>query len=255
MSTAAPTTAVPPRTPEQFADHIDRKIEDLFRGVQESPIYRLVERPDTDPRLVVSLIKWYLLEVFSFGPHVSEATFTAIGRFPKNRPDLMKPLIQHDLEEVDHGEMALADFIRLGGDEHFARTRRISPASFALGATCRMLAERENPFTYLGYMYLLEELAEVMLGRSMKLLVAKGFPAQGSEFLNFHAKADVGHSNQLRRVMIQMVSDYSDAAEAIEYGFDCFASVFPMPIWETALRHARQELAAAGSAVAPRVWT
>ena len=244
MTTGAPTVATTERTPEQFADHIDRKIEDLFRGIQESSMYRLVERPDTDPRLVINLVKWYLLEVFSFAPHVSEATFTAIGRFPKNRPDLMKPTIQHDLEEVDHGEMALEDFVRLGGDERFARTRRISPASFAIAATCRMLAERENPFTYLGYMYLLEELAEVMLQRSFQLLKAKGFPAQGRYFLDFHAKADVGHSNQLRRVMIRVVQDYPDAAEAIEYGFDCMALVFPMPLWETALRHARQELAA-----------
>jgi heme oxygenase-like protein len=245
--------AMPLMTPEQFADHIDRKIEDLFCRVQESPVYRLVEHVDTDARLVGSLIKWYLLEVFSFAPHITEATFTAIGRFPKNRPDLMKPLIQHDLEEVDHGEMALRDFIQFGGNEQVARTRRISPASFAVGATCRMLAERENPFAYLGYMYLLEELTEVMLARSMKLLAAKGLPARASPFLDFHAKADVGHSNQLRGLIVRVVGDYPDAAEAIAYGFDCFALVFPMPIWETALRHARQELAAAGGASPPQV--
>lgn len=56
------------------------------------------------------------LEVFSYGPHVTEATFTAIGRLPKNRPDLMRPMILRDLSEVDHGEMALRDFIRLGGN-------------------------------------------------------------------------------------------------------------------------------------------
>jgi hypothetical protein len=239
-------------TPEQFADHLDRKVEDHLRKIQEAETYRLVAHPDTDPRLVVSLIKWYLLETFSFAPHVTEATFQAIGRFPKDRPDLMKPVIQHDLEEVDHGEMALRDFVKLGGDEHFARTRRISPAAFVLAATCRMIAERENPFGYLGYMYLLEELTERMLQPGLKLLAAKGFPAEGRYFLDFHAKADVGHSNLLRNVIIRVARDFPGSADVIEYGFDCFALTFPLPLWETALRNARQELAGTPSPQAAR---
>lgn len=58
----------------------------------------------------------------------------------KTRPDLMKPVILHDLEEVDHGEMALQDYIKLSGDEREARAHRITPKSFAMGATCRMIA-------------------------------------------------------------------------------------------------------------------
>jgi hypothetical protein len=242
--TTAPV-AVKDMTPDQVADHLDSRIEEIFRDLQQSHVYRIVESPDTDPRLVIGLIKWYLLEIFSFAPHVSEATFTAIGRLPKTRPDLMKPMIQHDLEEVDHGEMALRDFVRLGGDEQFARARRISPASLAVAATCRMLAERENPTSYLGYMYLLEELAELMLKRWLRLVTARGLPAEGRYFLDFHAKADVGHSNLLRNIIIRVIRDYPETAEAVVYGFDCFAAVFPLPLWETALRHARQELAAA----------
>src|SRR5947209_400476 len=83
-----------------------------------------------------------------------EATFTAIGRLPKHRPDLMRPMLLHNLEEVDHSEMALADYVKLGGEESWARSRRRTPASFAVAATCRMLAEWESPFAYLGYMYL-----------------------------------------------------------------------------------------------------
>ena len=112
-------------TPEQFAENLDSKMSEVLAVIERSEVYRLVAAPDTNARLVVGIIRNILLEVFSYGPHVTEATFTAIGRLPKNRPDLMKPMILHDLEEVDHGEMALRDYLRLGGNEEFARRRRI----------------------------------------------------------------------------------------------------------------------------------
>jgi hypothetical protein len=187
-------------------------------------------------------MKHYLLEVFSFAPHVTEATFTAIGRMPKDRADLMRPMIAHDLDEVAHGEMALQDYIKLGGDEQFARTRRISPAGFALAATCRMLVDRESPFAYLGYMYLLEALTPLLATRAQLLMSARGFPKNARHFIDCHATMDVFHARELRDLIVRVVADYPDAAAAIDYGFDCFACVYPRPIWDTALKHARQEL-------------
>jgi hypothetical protein len=232
-----------PRSAEAFADHLEEKLAALLRRVENSEHYQYLTRPETEPRLVAAFTKWYLLEVFSYGPHVTEATFTAIGRLPKTRPDLMKPMILHDLEEVDHGEMALRDYLQLGGDERFARSRRITPASFALGATCRMLAERESPFTYLGYMFLFEGLTVPLTERALKVLAAKGFPAKASTFIEFHATEDVSHAKGLRNLIIRVVRDYPEEAGAIEYGFDGFATVYPLPIWDAAMAHARQELA------------
>jgi hypothetical protein len=205
-------------------------------------VYRIVASRESDVRLVVAIIKNILLEVFSYGPHVTEATFTAIGRLPKDRPDLMKPMILHDLEEVDHGEMALKDYLRLGGDEAFARTRRITPASLVMAATCRMVAEREDPFAYLGYMYLFEGLTPILAERAQRFLAEKGFPAEAQRFIDVHAEEDIGHARGLRNLIIRVVREYPEAAAAIEYGFDCFACVYPLPIWAAALAHAREEL-------------
>ena len=228
---------------DNLADRLDRRIQTILGEVEESEAYRVVADPRTDPHFVAAIVRWYLLEVFSFGPHVTEATFTAIGRMPKNRPDLMKPMILHDLEEVDHGEMALQDCLKLGGDERFARTRRMTPASFIMAATCRMLAERENPFCYLGYMHCFETLTPPLAERAQKLLAAKGFPLKARYFIDFHAKEDVHHARMLRNLVDDVVRDYADAAAAIEYGFECFAGVYPLPIWAAALENARKELA------------
>jgi hypothetical protein len=218
------------------------KLQAQLAAVEETGLYRLATAPETDARTVATLIKYILLEVFSYGPHVTEATFTAIGRFPKNRPDLMKPMIVHDLSEVDHGEMALRDYIRLGGDEREARARRITPESFCMSATCRLLATAEEPWAYLGYMYLFESLTPVLTERAQSILAAKSFPGDARHFIDFHAKEDIGHSTLLADLIDRVTADYPEAAAAIEYGFDCFAAVYPIPIWDAALRHAQAEL-------------
>jgi hypothetical protein len=51
------------------------------------------------------------------------------GRLPKDRSNVMQPVIPHDRSEFDHWEMALGDFGKLGGDEACARPHRITPAS------------------------------------------------------------------------------------------------------------------------------
>src|SRR5262245_14291768 len=220
-----PTTE--PDHAEIFARCLDDKIAQLLARLEASEVYRMMVDPKTDPRMVGSILKYSLLEVFSYGPHVTEATFTAIGRFPKDRPDLMKPMILHDIEEADHGEMALRDFVRLGGDEVWARARRMTPESFAMAATVRLLAQNEKPFAYLGYMYPFEALTPVLTERLQRILARKAFPAESQQFIDFHAREDIAHAKALRAFVERVVAHYPEAVEAIEYGFDCFAAVYP----------------------------
>jgi len=243
-STLSPTeqSAFSPSS-EEFVVTLDKMVDDLLGSVEQSEIYRLVSSPETPAPLVALIVKYILLEVFSYGPQVTEATFTAIGRFPKTRPDLMKPLILHDLSEVDHGEMALTDFIKLGGSESWARDRKISPCSFAMGATCRMLGERESPFAFLGYMYPFETLTPILTERAQGFLKMHGFPIEAQVFIDTHAEEDIGHANLLALMVKRVVEDFPEAKAEILYGFECFTQVYPLPIWEHALKLAKAELA------------
>lgn len=224
-----------------FGDHLEQRLRTSLAKFFASPEWQSVAAPEAEPRHVLAVTKYLLLEVFSYGPHVTEATFTSIGRLPKTRPDLMKPMVMHDLEEVDHGEMALKDFVQLGGEETWARARRITPASFALGGTVRMLAQQESPFTYLGYMYLFEGLTPLITARGQEILAAKGFPMEARRFIDFHATEDIAHVKALRGLIERCVRDYPAEAAAIEYGYDCFEAVYPQPIWRAAIDHARAE--------------
>lgn len=247
MSTTAINTPAQRISPdaEVFADRMEVRVHALLAELELSRPYRLAFDPSADPRFVAAVVKHVLLEVFSYGPHVTEATFTAIGRLPKSRPDLMKVMIRHDLDEVDHGEMALVDFVRLGGDEGWARSRRITPAAFVMAATVRMLAEKENPFSYLGYMYPFEALTPILTARLQDQLAAKGFPVAARKFIDVHAEEDISHSKLLKHLLARVVSDFPDAAAAIEYGFECFTQVYPLPVWDAVIARASADVGGA----------
>ena len=42
-------------------------------------------------------------------------------------------------------------------------------------------------------------------------------------------------------MIVKIVDDYPGAAEAIEHAFDCFAAVYPIPVWDAALCRAKRE--------------
>jgi pyrroloquinoline quinone (PQQ) biosynthesis protein C len=162
---------------------------------------------------------------------------------PNTRLDLMRPMASHLMSEVGHGEMALKDFIKLGGDEDWARARQMTPASYAMGATCRMLAERENPFGYLGYMYLFESVTPIMAERVQGFLQAKGFPVEAQRFIDEHAEVDIKHSDLMNKLVVKVVHDFPDAGADIAFAADCFAVVYPLPIWAAVMANVAAEIA------------
>jgi hypothetical protein len=227
---------------EPFSARLRERMHKHFDLIKRSETYRVVTDPKTPTELVFAIIKHILLEVFSYGPHVTEATFTAVGRFPKHRPDLMRPAIEHDLEEVNHGEVALVDFVKLGGSEAWARTRKMTPATFSLAGTVRLLATTDSPFAYLGFMYLFESLTPALTSLAQEVLAARQYPKVAQTFIDMHATEDIAHERQLAELIDKVVTAFPLEAENILYGFDCFAVVYPLPIWQSALIRANEEV-------------
>ncbi len=154
----------------------------------------------------------------------------------------MRMAAAHILDEVDHCELALTDYVQLGGDERLARKRRMTPASFAMVGACMMLGEREDPFSYLGFMYLFESLTPTLNQRAQQFLAGKEFPAAARRFIDLHATEDVKHAAFLRGLIAKVARDYPAAPEAIQFGAECFACVYPLPIWEAAFARAVAEV-------------
>lgn len=199
---------------------------------------------DASGGFVGNVLKEVMLEIFWYAPRITEAVFLAVGRMPKERPELMKQVAQMAIVEANHFQMAYRDYEALGGDIERANGSRVSPASFALGAVCQQLAAREDPFSILGAMYAVEGIAPELNTTAQQVIAAKlrqsASGGLASEFVASHAEEDVAHTRYMEKIMTEVVAAFPGSASAISYGVDCFSLVYPLPIWLGAAERAKQ---------------
>ena len=145
--------------------------------------------------------------------------------------------------------MALRDYIALGGDEAFARTRRISPTAFAVASLWWGLYHMEDPVAYLGALYCFEGLTPMVCGPVVKALFDRGFPQDALEFITFHATEDIKHTNLVKAMIKDVAVRYPNAEEAMMAGLDYFLSVYPLPGWNAAYDRAKKTWIESGKAL------
>ena len=225
-----------------IVDQLDARIGVLLGRIQEMEAFQIVMNPESDPAFVKAILRELYLEIYSYQPHVIEATVCAIAQMPRSIGERkFKSMLLHQAEEFEHGEMALRDYIALGGDETFARNRRISPASFAVGGMWLMLAHMRDPFMYLGAVYLFEGLTPIISNIVKEKVDSFATGIGGKEFIEFHSTEDIRHTNLMRHLLTEVAKENEGAAEAMLYGIDCFLHVYPLPVWETAYERAKAQ--------------
>jgi hypothetical protein len=222
---------------------LQAKSTEILKRSETHKAYQLLFNPPAGfgKGQLVALLRNILLQTYFYGGHVTEAVFTAIGRFPKTKPQLMRPLVGQVLDEVYHPEMAGKDYVRLGGDPDRVDLAGTSPASFVMAAVCRTIAERADPFAYLGFLSLLESTTPVLTERLMPVLRRFGIETD-SKFVPLHAKEDQAHAHLIWKQIDQVAESFPGAERAIEFGFDCLALVYPAFIWDEALSQTKAEL-------------
>lgn len=224
-----------------FVDSLDARIDRLLADIKPTPVWQAITEPDTDPALIRLIMREVYLEIYSYQPHVITATISIIGRMPKADARMISKMLIHQAEEADHGEMALRDYVALGGDEQYARARRISPESFAVASVWWGLWHMEDPFAYLGALYPFEGLTPIVSQLARDAVSKKGVPGQALEFITFHAEEDIKHTALVRKLLKYVVGKYPSAAESIRSGIEYFLAVYPIPVWMAAYRRAIAE--------------
>ncbi|MGH7140628.1 MAG: hypothetical protein ACREHD_33260 [Pirellulales bacterium] len=219
-------------------EKLRRKLANQAEVAQQARLYLDFIAEDTTAAHAKELLKQAMLEIFWYAPLFTEAVFLAVGRMPKSHPALMKHVAHIALVEANHFEIAYRDYLRLGGDGDWARSVRISPASFMVGAVAKRLAEHEEAFSILGAMYLIEGIAPDLNRKVQATIAAKlGEPAttgEASEFVRLHAEEDVAHTLHMEKAIEDVALAFPSSASAIEYGLDCFSLVYPLPVWHGA---------------------
>jgi hypothetical protein len=230
-------------TGEVVASHLERRVLEILDQVIESDIGRALLRERPDPALVRAVLREVYLEIVMYQADSIEAALASIGQMPRSMPvRLVEEMLHHQVEEFDHGEMALRSYVGMGGDAAFARSRMQSPSAFAVAATWRNITHKRDPFLYLGAVYLFEGLTPLITDLVVKSVGSKPEVAPGMEFIAHHATADVEHTAQIRQLIVEVADLYPEARASIAYGFDYFAHVYPLPVWEAARKRAVDSL-------------
>lgn len=227
---------------KKLLNYLDQRIEQHLRCVvEQTELVKLIKQPDTDKHLALSLIQQLMVETFSFAPEITKITFEAIGRLPLEMTSALKRACDHIIDEADHSEMALRTFKAMGGDEKWAKTRSMTPATFAMIASYKQLIQGEGA-AYLGYIYPFECMSCLMAQQALPWLDHHGIPAQQREFIDVHAVADIEHQQTMRTLISDIVTKHPKLAPSIEYACDVFLALYPAPIWDAIVERVKNEI-------------
>jgi hypothetical protein len=231
--------------PDTLIARLDQQIARIVAQVEGTALWRRLADIATPLPLVIETLKEMYLEIGMYQPLAIEGAVRAIAQFPRRMPVAWwDEMLQHQVEEFDLGEMALRDYVALGGDEAFARARATSPSAFAVSAVWTMIAEKRDPFLYLGAVYLNDALTPILTTRAAKALAPRNLGLRGMEFVTHHANADIERAEKVAALIADVAARYPEKIGSIAYGFAYFRQVYPLPVWEAAFRRAEARLAA-----------
>ncbi|MCB1242477.1 MAG: iron-containing redox enzyme family protein [Verrucomicrobiales bacterium] len=224
-------------TAKPLADELQRSLDRLVEEIRSTEFFVAISAPSADREIASATLKHIYLSIYQYQPHVTEATFTAVGRMPKHSERLIKTMIRQQVEEVEHADMALRDYERLGGDPTLAEGPMF-PECAAVAAVCHFLGEHCHPASYLGFMYIFEALTPVMAAEAQKVMAATNYLPAAREFVDLHATEDIKHTDMILAVIQQLIRVDPDAKDAILFGLRTFTTVYPIPVWDAAYRRA-----------------
>ena len=220
---------------------LQQGITDLLSDIKRTEFWRVVTSPDTDQALIREIMKEVYREISWYQPDVIEATIAVIGQFPRSiSAKRVRTMLHHQAEEWDHGEMAVRDYVGLGGREEDARNTRMSTTAFNTAAFWRMLAHKRDPFAYLGALYLFEGLTPIVTGLVKGNLAERGIPDGALEYIEFHSTEDIRHTKIVDHLIAEMSESWPEAAESITFGFETFRQVYPLPGWWAAYQRGKR---------------
>jgi hypothetical protein len=218
---------------QRFIGELNSRVERIFENVRKQGFWIAIFSEQTTNEELRSILCELFLSVYWYQKHTTEASFLMLGRLPKYEQRLMRTLLAHKVEEAEHGEWALRDYLALGGSEATAISLP-SPATFAVAAVWWRMAGVEEPLGYLGAEHLFEYLTVLVSAALMPELKKRHFDLSRIDFIVEHATEDVKHTNLIRHWIGECCTGYPDSVHSMHRCFDYFESVYPLPVWQEA---------------------
>ncbi|NTY02429.1 iron-containing redox enzyme family protein [Deinococcus sp. JMULE3] len=228
-------------TAEDVMVRLDARVEQLVRDLQARPFFQEVMSGHLSQPVLRRVLQEVYLDIALYQEHIIEASIALIGQMPRSLDvRLIEDLLHHQAEEFDHGEMAVRDYVGLGGHEATARGRRMTPAAFGIAALRRMMVHTRDWPAWLGSLYVVECSTPILTAFVKDHFRGQGVPGRGLEFIDHHATADLEHAALLRNVLLEIAQAVPDAREGMLYGPEYYLQLYPAASWEAAYRRALQ---------------
>lgn len=191
---------------------IDR-LKERFQPVLAEFVASEPVRLLTSGRMTPPEYRAILREVFHHTRENPQLQALATVFFRGRQRDMVRTFFAHAASEIGHDQLALNDYVTLGGDAARVPYQNPLPATSALLAYGYYQIYNLNPIGYLGYLFFLE-FTPTQTGVGMMDHLRKiGVPDAALTFLKDHTEIDQGHN----RLMIK----YADALIGSDEDLDC----------------------------------
>ncbi|MEO0399222.1 MAG: iron-containing redox enzyme family protein [Pseudomonadota bacterium] len=158
----------------------------------------------------------YLKQVYYCVRENPQLQALATVYFRGGRRDVVKGFFDHAVSEVGHDQLALNDYVTLGGDPTDVPYKNPLPATTALTAFAFHQIYNQNPVGYLGYLYFLEFMP-TGAGEEIKTgLLGAQIPPESMTFLQDHIEIDQAHNRLMVYYAKQLVLSEADV-DAVDY--------------------------------------
>ncbi len=173
-----------------------------------------------------------LRQVFHHTRENPQLQAMATAFFRGRQRDAVLAFLKHAGSEVGHDQLALNDFVTLGGDASTVPYENPLPATSALLAFGFHQIQNHNPVGYLGYLYFLEFTPTRAGEDMMSRLAASGVPESAMTFLRDHTEIDQGHNRLMHKYAEQLIVGEPDL-DAVTYAMKVTANLYERMLSES----------------------
>ncbi|MBB5517471.1 iron-containing redox enzyme family protein [Amphiplicatus metriothermophilus] len=164
----------------------------------------------TSGRMTVAEYRTIMREVFHHTRENPQLQVLATVYFKGRQRDMVRMFFKHAASEIGHDQLALNDYVALGGDATDVPYQNPLPATTALLAYGFYQIYNLNPLGYLGYLFFLEFTPTQSGAGMMEALRKIGVPDGAMTFLRDHTTIDQGHNRMMERYADALIRDEAD---------------------------------------------
>ncbi len=149
----------------------------------------------------------------------------ATVHFRGKQRDMVRAFFRHAASEIGHDQLALNDYITLGGKGEHVPYENPLPATTALLSFGFYQIYNLNPLGYLGYLYFLEAMPTQAGPGLIEQLHAVGIKDNALTFLRDHTEIDIGHVKMMEKYIDHLVRDEKEV-DCIVYAMQTTAYLY-----------------------------